>query len=54
MHTIQAIDEEFEVSIDIVNLHNQNNSEIFGPTIKLRCAAKLFLVMNSSVELPTH
>ena len=36
MHTIQAIDEEFEVFLDIVNLNNENNSEIFGPTIKFR------------------
>ena len=34
MHTIETIDEAFEVFIDIVNLHNQNNSEIFGPTMK--------------------
>ena len=36
MHTIQTIDKAFEVFIGIVNLHNQNNSEIFGPTIKFR------------------
>ena len=36
MHTIQTIDKAFEVFIAIVNLHNQNNSEIFGPTIKFR------------------
>ena len=36
MYTIQTIDEAFEVVMDIVNLHNQNNSEIFGPTIKFR------------------
>ena len=34
MHTIQTIDKVFEVFIDIVNLDSQNNSEIFGPTIK--------------------
>ena len=54
MHTIQTIDQAFEVFIDIVNLHNQNNSEIFRPTIKFGWAAKLWLLMNSSVELPTH
>ena len=50
MHTIQTIDKAFEAFIGIVNLHNQNNSEIFGPTIKFRRAAKLRLLMNSSVE----
>ena len=34
MYTIETINEEFEVFTDIVNLHNQNNSEIFGPRIK--------------------
>ena len=34
MYTIQTIDKAFEVFIDIVNLHNENNSEIFEPTIK--------------------
>ena len=36
MQTIQTIDEALEVFIGIVNLHNQNNSEIFGSTIKFR------------------
>ena len=36
LHTIQTINKAFEVFISIVNLHNQNNSEIFGPTIKFR------------------
>ena len=35
MHTIQTINVAFEVFIDIVNLHNQNNSEISGLTISL-------------------
>ena len=34
--TIETTNKAFEVFIDIVNLHNQNNSEIFGPTIKFR------------------
>ena len=36
MYTIGTIDEASEVFMDIVNSHNQNNSEIFGPTIKFR------------------
>ena len=36
MYTIQTIDEAFEVFIDVVNLHNRNNSEIFGSTIKFK------------------
>ena len=36
MQTIQTIDEAFEVFIGIVNILNQNNSEIFGPTINFR------------------
>ena len=36
MHTIETIDKAFEVFIGIVNLLNQINSEIFGPTIKFR------------------
>ena len=54
MLKIQTIDEAFGVFLDIVNLHNQISSEIFGPTIKFRLAAKLWLLMNSWVEVPTH
>ena len=36
MHTIGTNDEASEVFIDIVNLHNQNNSEISGSTIRFR------------------
>ena len=36
MHTIETIDEAFEVFTDIVNLHNQNSSEISGSTIRFR------------------
>ena len=36
LNTIETMNKAFEVLIDIVNLHNQNNSEIFGPTIKFR------------------
>ena len=34
MHTIETINEEFEISIAIVNVYNQNNSEISGLTIE--------------------
>ena len=29
MYTIETINEEFEIFTDIVNLHDQNNAEIF-------------------------
>ena len=35
MYTIGTINEEFEIFTGIVDLYNQNNSEIFGKTIKL-------------------
>ena len=36
MYTMETINEEFEIVIGIVDLYNQNNSEIIGRTIKFR------------------
>ena len=36
MYTIETINIEFEIFMGIVNIYNQNNSEIFGPTITFR------------------
>ena len=36
LHTIQTINKAFEVFISIVNLHNQNNLEIFASTMEFR------------------
>ena len=36
MYTIERINVEFEIFMGIVNTCDQNNSEIFGPTIKFR------------------
>ena len=36
LQTIQTINKAFEAFISIVNLHNQNNLEIFASTIEFR------------------
>ena len=41
MHKIATISESSEIFIGFVDIFNQNNSEIFGLTIKFRLAAKL-------------
>ena len=36
MYTIETINVQFEIFMGIVNKYNQNNSEVFGPTINVR------------------
>ena len=47
MHTIKTITEASEIFIGIVNVYNQNNSEIFGLTIKFGAVANLHFLVNT-------